>query len=361
MRKITQITLLLVIALSFAIRAPRTAAALTPASLQASLPHTEEYESNFSAKAPQLTFQTGRTVRVGVYQNEPKIFMDENGQASGIFIELLDEIAAQEGWTLVYVPCEWAACLQALEDGQIDLMPDVAYSPERDAIYDFHKTPVLESWSRVYASPGTPINKISDLDGKRIAVLSGSIQQTVFQQLMDGFGYKVTLVPADSFEQAFNLAANGSADAAIANHLFGDYFYQKYGLLKTTIDFDPVELYYATAEGRNPDLLEAIDRDLGKWIPEPNSPYYTTLGRLDRKEAAYRVPQYVFWVIGGIMGLLVVAAGMIFCFASRSRSDQESGAGQCRTARERTTLSNPRQDFSGWDLSYGSKWRYHVC
>ena len=160
-----------------------------------------------------LAFSSGavygqaRTVRVGVYQNEPKIFMDENGQASGIFIELLDKIAAQEGWTLVYVPCEWAACLQALEDGQIDLMPDVAYSTERDAKYDFHKIPVIESWSRVYASPGTPINKISDLDGKRIAVLEGSIQQTVFQQLMDGFGYKVTIVPVDSFEQAFALAS----------------------------------------------------------------------------------------------------------------------------------------------------------
>jgi len=105
-----------------------------------------------------------RTVRVGVYQNEPKIFMDKNGQPAGIFIELLDEIAAQEGWTLVYVPCEWAACLQALEDGQIDLMPDVAYSPERDAKYDFHKTPVLESWSRIYASPSARINKLSDLD-----------------------------------------------------------------------------------------------------------------------------------------------------------------------------------------------------
>ena len=72
---------------------------------------------------------------------------------------------------MVYVPCEWAACLQALEDGQIDLMPDVAYSTERDAMYDFHKIPVIESWSRVYASPDTPINKLSDLDGKRIAVL----------------------------------------------------------------------------------------------------------------------------------------------------------------------------------------------
>jgi PAS domain S-box-containing protein len=262
------------------------------------------------AFSPRAVYSQSRTVHVGIYQNEPKIFVDDNGNASGIFIELLDEIAAQESWTVVYAPCEWAACLQALEEGQIDLMPDVAYSTERDKKYDFHKTPVLESWSRVYSSSNAPISKIPDLNGKRIAVLKGSIQQTVFQQLMDGFGYKVTIVPADSLAQAFALASAGSADAAIANHLFGDYFYQKYGLQKTTIDFNPVALYYATAEGRNHDLLDAIDRYLGKWIPEPDSPYYTTLGHWTEKKPAYRVPQTVFWVIGGITGLLFAAAGM---------------------------------------------------
>lgn len=252
-----------------------------------------------------------RTVRVGVYQNAPKIFMDKNGQPDGIFVELLNEIAMKGGWTLVYVPCEWAACLQALEQGQIDLMPDMAYSVERDVIFDFHKTPVLESWSGVYASPESPVNQISDLNGKRIAVLEGSIQQTAFEQLMSGFGYEVTVILADSFERAFAMAADGSADAAIANHLFGNYFYQHYGLLKTTIDFNPVTLYYATAEGRNLDLLEAIDYYLGQWIPASNSPYYTTLGHWSEKEPPYRVPQYVFWVIGGISGLLLAAVGMI--------------------------------------------------
>jgi PAS domain S-box-containing protein len=271
-----------------------------------------------------------RTVRVGVYQNEPKIFMDENGQAAGIFIELLDGMAAQEGWTLVYVQCEWAACLRALEDGQIDLMPDVAYSPERDAKYDFHKIPVLESWSRIYASPGTPINKLSELDGKRVAVLNGSIQQTVFEQLMNGFGYEVTIVPVDSLEQAFGLAADGSADAAIANYFFGNYFYQEYGLVKTTIVFNPVTLYYATAEGRNHDLLDAIDRHLGQWLQEPKSTYYTTLSRWAEQEPAYHVPQYLFWVFGGITGLLVAAAGMVILLrqqvGARTRKLEQANA-----------------------------------
>ena len=41
-----------------------------------------------------------REVRVGVYENEPKIFMGANGQPSGILGDLLVQVAEQERWTL---------------------------------------------------------------------------------------------------------------------------------------------------------------------------------------------------------------------------------------------------------------------
>ncbi len=88
-----------------------------------------------AAVAPGRADGAGKTVRVGVYQNKPKIFIDENDHASGFFIDLLDEVAIAESWSLVYVPCQWTECLAALEEGRIDLMPDVAYSPERDEKY----------------------------------------------------------------------------------------------------------------------------------------------------------------------------------------------------------------------------------
>ncbi len=50
-----------------------------------------------------------REVRVGVYPNEPKIYLNEAGHATGIFADLLGEIATREGWTLRYVPCDWQA------------------------------------------------------------------------------------------------------------------------------------------------------------------------------------------------------------------------------------------------------------
>ncbi|MDO8914539.1 MAG: ATP-binding protein [Coriobacteriia bacterium] len=251
-------------------------------------------------------------MRVGVYQNEPKVFTvtEENGRPAGIFIDLIEQMAKEEGWTLVYVSGSWEEGLAELESGRIDLMPDVAYSEARDKVYDFHKTPVVDSWSYVYARPGVEVDRLSQLNGKSVAVLKGSIQETVFTQMVKGFGYDVTIVPLGSLKEAFARTQDGVVDAAIANYLFGDYFFQEYGLRKTPIVFNAVPLFYATAQGRNADLLEAADRHLTTWINEPGSVYYRTLSRYTAEVPESPLPTWVYWTIGAIAGLLLIATGL---------------------------------------------------
>ncbi|TLM80503.1 MAG: transporter substrate-binding domain-containing protein [Actinobacteria bacterium] len=252
-------------------------------------------------------FAAPRTIRVGIYENEPKIFTDEEGTPSGIFIDLLESVATEEGWTLEYVPGEWSKCLANLEDGTIDLMPDVAYSAERDRVYDFHATPVVQSWSYVYTPANVQIERLTDLEGMRVAVLDGSIQQTAFTQIVNGFGYEITVVPVGSLAEAFEAARSGTADAAIANHLFGDYFAATSGLKKTPIVFNPVPLFFATAEGKNHDLLDAVDRHLDSWIAEPASPYYRAFGDW-MPPPVVRTPTWIYTALGGIGVLLLLAA-----------------------------------------------------
>ena len=73
-------------------------------------------------------------LRVGVYPNAPKLFMNEDGKAAGILIDLLRDIASAEHWPLEFVACEWQACMEALAAGRIDLLPDMAWSEERARI-----------------------------------------------------------------------------------------------------------------------------------------------------------------------------------------------------------------------------------
>ena len=84
------------------------------------------------------------TVRVGIYENNPKIFTDNNGNASGFWPEIIKEIASKEGWQIQYVHGTWSECLQKLGNNEIDLMPDVAYT---EAGYDYPRRPVGDETS----------------------------------------------------------------------------------------------------------------------------------------------------------------------------------------------------------------------
>jgi len=126
---------------------------------------------------PQISTEASSTVlRVGVYENPPKIFVNSQGRPDGILWLLLESIAENAGWQLQPVQREWNDCLQQLETGRLDLMPDVGASDTRSLRFDFHQEPALFSWSQIYERSGAGIINLLDLQGRRLAVLEGSIQ-----------------------------------------------------------------------------------------------------------------------------------------------------------------------------------------
>lgn len=247
-------------------------------------------------------------VRVGTYANEPKLILNSEGQLSGIFGDLLREIAREEGWRLTPVPCEWQRCLELTRDGDIDLLPDVAWSDERAAYLSFHQTPALFSWSQLYGSRDLRLNSILDLDGKRIAVLRGSVQESHLHTLLDSFGLKAELVAVDSLEQGFRQTAAGETDAAVANQRFGDFHAERFALRNTPIMFQPARLFYATRKGTNGELLAAIDRHLLNWQAQPDSRYYDILQRWGAKPPQLEIPTSFWGGLAGLGALLLLAS-----------------------------------------------------
>ena len=118
-------------------------------------------------------------LQIGLYESPPKIFTDASGAPAGIFIELLQAIAQAEDWELSFTSCEWQTCLEMLEAGTIDLMPDVAYTDERNARFSFHRTAALHSWSQIYRRVDMRVDSVFDLEGKNIGVLS-NVSQHLF-------------------------------------------------------------------------------------------------------------------------------------------------------------------------------------
>ncbi|CAM3657260.1 EAL domain-containing protein [Castellaniella denitrificans] len=221
------------------------------------------------------------TLTIGISDMGPLLSAAPNGQPDGVLGNILSEIARQEGWTLKTDPCEWQDCLRKLRDGDIDLLPAVSLTSDRTAFFDYHQTPVLQTWTRIYIRPGENIRSIQDLNGRRLAALAGSAEYGYLATLLPGLGVRPHLVPVDTLIQGFQLAQAGQADAVASDFFFGNATATQYGLAATPIIFLPSGIYYAAPKGRNAAILRAIDRRLGAWKADSDSVYYRILTRWD--------------------------------------------------------------------------------
>lgn len=228
---------------------------------------------------PALAPAAPRTVRVGVYENAPKVFVSTEGKPAGIFVDVIEAVAAREGWRVEYVPGSWAEGLQRLSRRELDLMPDVAFTADREALYSFHQTPVLSAWEQVYAGRREGIHSILDLNGRRVATLEGSVQQEELRRLAHGYGLQVTVVPVATYEQAFALVARHEADAVVANNYYGARHFRAHGLEDTAVLFNPSALFFAAPKGGDQELLAALDRHLVALRGDPRSAYYASIKR----------------------------------------------------------------------------------
>ena len=256
----------------------------------------------------QAGAQVSAPLRVGVPNNAPNLFINQRGQADGIQIALLREIASAERWTLEFVPCEWTACVDLLGEGRIDLLPDVAWSEERARVFAFHRVPAVHSWSQVYARPNSGIRALPDLKDRRVAVLASSIQAQTLPGILAGYGAQAVMRPSASLERAFALVADGEADAVAANHFFGDHEAARQNLVATGVVFNPSRVYYAALPGRQQAVLDAIDRQLTAWRADPDSVYFAILRQWQGgANGGQAMASTLWWALAAAVGLLLSA------------------------------------------------------
>jgi len=260
-----------------------------------------------------------REIRVGVYENPPKIYTDADGNVTGFWPEVIKAIAEKENWTIVWVPGTWEEGLKRLENNEIDMMPDVAKTDARSLIYAFNNETVLTSWTRLYKLKDSPIETILDLEGKKVAALKNSINLNGPDGLKDltmRFDVKCTFVEKNSYADVFQAIQDKEVDAGIANNFFGDVHESKYNVAKTSIMFQPSQIQFAfTINGPlTGNLIQIIDSDLKSFKGDPKSVYFEALDQFlgENIQSTYVeiIPPYIYSILGyggGAILLLIVA------------------------------------------------------
>jgi PAS domain S-box-containing protein len=255
------------------------------------------------------TIPQNYTIRVGVYENAPKIYTDTDGTVKGFWADIINYMAKKEGWQIQWVHGTWTEGLARLEKNEIDLMPDTSLTAERKAKYIFNDESILASWTRVYTRENFSIQTILDLDGKRVGGLKGSVNIDGPEGLKDlatRLDVSCQFVYFDSYAEVFESIQNGTLDAGVTNKEFGDANETKYKVVRTPIILQPTQLRFSMNKNSElaPYLKKTIDADIQQLKENRDSIYYSSLDTYFGEKPLEVTPRWV-------TNLLMVALGLI--------------------------------------------------
>jgi diguanylate cyclase (GGDEF)-like protein/PAS domain S-box-containing protein len=254
-------------------------------------------------------------LKVGIYNNPPLVTASKSGNPSGLFIDILEEIASQEGWKLQFVSGTWSENLFRLSTGKIDLLPAIAIDPARQRRFIFTDESVVSNWAQIFVPEESSIQSLPDLDGKRIAVLRDDAYVTGsngLAALCNSFAITCNLVEYDTYDRVMRAVSQGMTDAGLINRLFGATQGHIYHAIASPIVLMPQDIRLAISR-ESPDaahIKQRLDHHLASMKIDDLSAYQQNLRTLFEPRA--RITETPTWVLKVLLiGSLVIIALLI--------------------------------------------------
>ncbi len=201
------------------------------------------------------------------------------GRPQGVFVDILEAVAREEGWQLEYRIGSWADSYQAAVSGTVDLMAGVAYTPERERFLEFSSANVFVESGTLYVRNNSAIATPFDLDERRIGVLTGAVATANFEDFLRPFGVRYTLVPFPDYSAVLRGVSEGEVDAGICPLSLGNTLSSDMPVTRTSIYFSPVRVTFVAPRRGGKGLIPALNRRLEALASDPRSVYYASLRR----------------------------------------------------------------------------------
>jgi len=248
-------------------------------------------------------------IKIGIDNNPPLTFVDDQGNAKGLFPDLFQQIAKANNWSIEYVPCQWQQCLESLATGEVDILPAIAYTKQRAAQFHFAEEIVASSWGQIYQRSDNKFASVLELAGKKLAVLKQDIylrgEQGILQ-ISENFNIKINFLEVDSYQEAFTKLKNGVVDAALVGRFYGLKHAQKFNLLPAPIMIKPIQVRPAFSAGISKRYATEFDQLLHQWKQSTDSIYYQLLDKWLGEKNTATFPSWLWTTVYSLLTLLVL-------------------------------------------------------
>ena len=167
----------------------------------------------------------------------PFSVVDETGQAGGFSVELLRAALNAMGRDVTFRTGPWSDVRGWLEKGEIQALPLVGRTPEREDVFDFSVPYMSLHGAIVVRSETKGIRNLDDLRGRRVAVMQGDNAEEFLRR--EDRGIQIHTTP--TFEQALSELSQGRHDAVIMQRLVALRLIPEAGLTNLQVIDRPID------------------------------------------------------------------------------------------------------------------------
>ena len=251
----------------------------------------------------------------------PYTFVNQNGNPDGFTVDLIRAIAQEMGFDLNIHVNIWDRARDALIHGEIQVLPMMAYSKDRDRIFDFSVPHTIAYDAFFTRKSGSEISSFDDLRGKKIIVMTHD--QAHDYLLSSGLVEPRQLILVDSLPEALKQLSSGKGDAALMPKLVGLVLAKELKLNNLALSPIVVEDYnrpfsFAVAEG-NKAVLEKLSQGLSilKASGQYDNLYKKWFGTL--KPPGFSLSTVLKYIGGRILGFMAIGSVLVLWTISLKR------------------------------------------
>ncbi|HJJ47869.1 MAG TPA: transporter substrate-binding domain-containing protein [Methanocorpusculum sp.] len=195
-------------------------------------------------------------------------FYDENGNLTGIDIEIAKKICDELGMEPAFEDIPFKAILPGVEAGEVDIaIAGITKTEERKKTVDFSNT-YAKTWQTVYYNPvnGSTLKDSSDLKGKIIGVKAGTTGENLVKSRCADTAKKI--VYYEWIEDAAKDLNIGEIDCFVFDNSITSAMLEQYPDFKTLDDNSTIEEYGIAVQKGNTELLNKINAAVDKFLAD---------------------------------------------------------------------------------------------